>query len=160
MYCSLGCGSIMVKLMFPLAASLAMLILAIVLADGIVAYLIRLQTLFQEEHIDRSILIYSSPSEERADAREVILYSPLNSTKPFAHSIEEVTVEVYFYMIAVETNSDWTTVEFSGGPIVVGYNYTLTRGSEASDLKYSVDPMRIWISKNLMIRPLFRSIFQ
>lgn len=147
MYCSLGCGSIMVKLRFPLAATLAMLILAIVLADGIVAYLIRLQTLFQEEHIDRSILVYSSPSEERADAREVILYSPLNSTKPFAHSIEEVTVEVYFYMIAVETNSDWTTVEFSGGPIVVGYNYTLTWGSEASDLKYSVDPMRIWIGK-------------
>jgi hypothetical protein len=58
----------MVKLMFLLAASLAMLILAIVLADGIVAYLIRLQTLFQEEHIDRSILVHSSPSEERADA--------------------------------------------------------------------------------------------
>jgi len=107
---------------------------------------------FQEQsRLDQANLYLTKPDAHQNSyklSRTLPDASPLNSTKPFSYSTEEVTIEVYLYMIVVETNSDWTTVEFSGGPIVVGYNYTLTRGSEASNLMYTVDPMRIWISKN------------
>jgi glycoprotein endo-alpha-1,2-mannosidase len=106
---------------------------------------------FQEQsRLDQANLYLTKPDAHQNSyklSRTLPDASPLNSTKPFSYSTEEVTIEVYLYMIVVETNSDWTTVEFSGGPIVVGYNYTLTRGSEASNLMYTVDPMRIWISK-------------
>lgn len=63
-----------------------------------------------------------------------------------ANSLDRA-IDVYFYIVVVETDSDWTSVEVFGGPIVVGYNYTLIQGSEASGLRYVVEPTRIWIGK-------------
>ncbi|MEM2998506.1 MAG: PKD domain-containing protein [Thermoproteota archaeon] len=57
------------------------------------------------------------------------------------------TVEIYLYMLVVETDSDWASVEFSSGPTVVCYNFTLTQGPEAPGLWYNVRPRLIYISK-------------
>ncbi|MEM0050967.1 MAG: endo-1,3-alpha-glucanase family glycosylhydrolase [Sulfolobales archaeon] len=56
-------------------------------------------------------------------------------------------VEVYLYVFIVEVNSDWAYVEFLGGPTVVGYDYTLVKGSGAPGLRYVVKPKSILIGK-------------
>jgi hypothetical protein len=79
--------------------------------------------------------------------------SPMTYIVAGSHSSEEAT-EIYFYRVVVETNSDWTTIGFSNGPMVIGYNYTLILGSEAPNLKYVVEPTYIWICKKPYDRTL------
>jgi hypothetical protein len=57
------------------------------------------------------------------------------------------TVDIYLYKIIIETDSDWTKIYFSGGPIVIGYNYTIIRGLDAPNLTYSVEQKFVYISK-------------
>jgi hypothetical protein len=57
------------------------------------------------------------------------------------------TVEIYLYVLIIEMDSDWAKIEFSGGPTVIGYNYTLIQGLGAPGLKYVVEPTFISIGK-------------
>jgi hypothetical protein len=57
------------------------------------------------------------------------------------------TVDIYLYKIIIETDSDWTTINFSSGPIVIGYNYTIIRGLDAPNLTYGVEQKFVYISK-------------
>jgi len=49
---------------------------------------------------------------------------------PATGGLQNERVEGYLYKLILETTSDWTTMEILGGPLVVGYNYTITQGVE------------------------------
>lgn len=55
--------------------------------------------------------------------------------------------KLYLLQIDVITDSDWTSVNFPNGPIIIAYNGSILTGGNASELKYYFDNMRVWISK-------------
>jgi len=81
-----------------------------------------------------------------------ILYSIPTATS----ELRNETVEGYLYRLVLETTSDWTTVDILGGPLVAGYNYTLTQGLDAPDLRYTISPNFIWIGKRAFDTTLVR----
>ena len=54
---------------------------------------------------------------------------------------------VWLYELNVTSNSDWTRVELTGGPAVLGVYATLVRGANASGLSYAAQPAWVSISK-------------
>jgi len=52
--------------------------------------------------------------------------------------------EIFIYMIAVDTSSDWTEVVLSGGPRIISYNHSLKGPAE---LRYSIRPGYIGLRK-------------
>jgi len=71
----------------------------------------------------------------------------ISSLSTLSYSSLGDTVEIYLYMVRIETSSDWTTVSFYNGPTVIGYDFNLTRGLEAPELRYRVSTEYISISK-------------
>ena len=58
-------------------------------------------------------------------------------------------IDIFYYRIVVETDSDWTEVAISGGPSGVAANYTFIQGSEAPQLMYLIESKSIVIGKTL-----------
>jgi hypothetical protein len=75
----------------------------------------------------------------------LVPFTPLHIITSSSPSTE--TVEIYLYTVIIETDSDWTTIEFSSGATVIGYNYTLIQGVGTPGLTYVVEPTFISISK-------------
>jgi hypothetical protein len=72
-------------------------------------------------------------------------FASLNITVSPSPSTE--TIEVYIYTLIIETNSDWTAIEFSGGPTILCYNYTIAQGVEAPGLTCVIEPTFISVCK-------------
>jgi hypothetical protein len=75
---------------------------------------------------------------------------------PITGGLQNGRVEGYLYKLVLETISDWTTVEVFNGPLVVGYNYTVVQGLNASGLRYSISPGFMWIGKRALDNTLVR----
>ena len=56
-------------------------------------------------------------------------------------------VNVYLYMFVLETDSDWTSLHFSSGPIIFCLNYSLVEGANAPDLRCHVNVTSILVNK-------------
>ena len=78
------------------------------------------------------------------------------SIPPATSGLQSEMVEGYLYKLILETTSDWTTMEILGGPIIIGYNYTVTQGLDAPDLRYTISPNFIWIGKKAFDNTLVR----
>jgi hypothetical protein len=57
---------------------------------------------------------------------------------------------VYLYNVSVTTNSDWTIVNFTGGPQVLTLNTTVVQGAQAPGLSYHAQPGLITVNKRSM----------
>jgi glycoprotein endo-alpha-1,2-mannosidase len=79
-----------------------------------------------------------------------ILVLVFYSISPTTSGLQNEMVEGYLYKLILETTSDWTTMEILGGPLIVSYNYTITQGSDAPDLGYTISPNFIWIGKKAL----------
>jgi len=71
----------------------------------------------------------------------------LYPVSPVTSGLWNEIVGAYLYKLILETTSDWTTIEVLDGPLIIGYNYTVTQGSDAPDLRYTISPSFIWIGK-------------
>lgn len=76
-----------------------------------------------------------------------IIILSLSFQLPISLSLQDEDLEVYLYKIVIESDSDWTTIDITEGPLVVDYNATLVQGSGAPDLRYIVTPTYTWVSK-------------
>jgi len=92
-----------------------------------------------------------------------IILSMLVFSVTILYSIPTATSELrnervggYLYRLVLETTSDWTTVDILDGPLVAGYNYTLSQGLDAPDLRYTINPNFIWIGKKAFDTTLVR----
>jgi hypothetical protein len=47
----------------------------------------------------------------------------------------------------VTTDSDWTNLNFAGGPTVLGFNFSVVQGAQAPDLTYVAQPTRVSVNK-------------
>ena len=79
-----------------------------------------------------------------------ILVLVFYSILPDTSGLQNEMVEGYLYKLILETTSDWTTMEILGGPLIVGYNYTITQGLDTPDLRYTISPNFIWIGKKAL----------
>lgn len=79
-----------------------------------------------------------------------ILVLVFYSILPDTSGLQNEMVEGYLYKLILETTSDWTTMEILGGPLIVGYNYTITQGLDAPDLRYTISPNFIWVGKKAL----------
>jgi hypothetical protein len=70
--------------------------------------------------------------------------------------LQNETIGGYLYKLVLETNSDWTTVDILGGPLIIGYSYTIIQGLEAPNLRYAISPKFIWIGKKTSDTTLVR----
>ena len=70
--------------------------------------------------------------------------------------LQDNVVEVYLYMFVLETDSDWTSLNFSSGPIIFCLNYTLVEGANASGLRCQVNASYIGVSKRAFDNTTFR----
>jgi len=54
---------------------------------------------------------------------------------------------VYVYKLNVISNSDWTSIAFTGGPKVLAFNVSVVQGAKAPSLRYVAQPDLISINK-------------
>jgi len=97
-----------------------------------------------------------SPSQDYIIEILLIFVAIFYSISPATSELQNEMVEGYLYKLILETTSDWTTVKVLGGPLIIGYNYTVTQGLDAPNLRYTTSPNFIWIGKKAFDATLVR----